>query len=92
MSTKLFEITEDPLSLDDAAARVTRPDCGAVVTFAGTVRGETRTDEGERDTDFLVYEAYIPMAEKKAGADRRRNPAALAHRARRLHPAPHWPL
>ncbi len=65
MSTKLFEITEQPLSLDDAAARVTRPDCGAVVTFAGTVRGETQTDGGERDTDFLVYEAYVPMAEKK---------------------------
>ncbi len=65
MSTKLFEITDQPLSLDDAAARVTRPDCGAVVAFAGTVRGETKTDGGERDTDFLVYEAYVPMAEKK---------------------------
>lgn len=61
---KLFEITEAPLTLDDAAARVTRPDCGAVVTFAGTVRGETKTSEGKRGTDFLVYEAYTSMAEQ----------------------------
>ena len=65
MNPKLFELTEQPLSLDDVAARVTRADCGAVVTFAGTVRGETQTDKGGRDTDFLVYEAYVEMAEKK---------------------------
>lgn len=61
---KLFEITESPLSQDDILRRVSRPDCGGVVTFAGTVRGTTATGEGERGTDFLDYEAYIPMAEK----------------------------
>ena len=66
MSTakKLYEITEEPLSLDDVARRVTRPDCGAVTTFAGTVRGETATDAGQRETDFLIYEAYTEMAER----------------------------
>ncbi|MEZ4663619.1 MAG: molybdopterin converting factor subunit 1 [Caldilineaceae bacterium] len=61
---KLFEITEGVLSLDDVAQRVTRPDCGAITTFAGIVRGETVTKEGERSTDFLDYEAYAGMAEQ----------------------------
>lgn len=61
---KLFAITPAPLSLDDAARRVTRPDCGAIVTFAGTVRGETATGDGVRGTDFLEYEAYAEMAER----------------------------
>jgi len=64
MTKKLFEITEAPLSLDDVGARVTRPDCGAVVTFGGMVRGSTETGDGRRGTDFLEYEAYPEMAEK----------------------------
>ncbi|MCB0044528.1 MAG: molybdenum cofactor biosynthesis protein MoaE [Caldilineaceae bacterium] len=63
-----FLITEEPLSLDDAAARVSRPDCGAVATFAGIVRGETAVDEDVRGTDFLNYEAYAEMAEAKLAA------------------------
>ncbi len=61
--TKLFEITEHKLSIDEVASRVSRVDCGAIVTFAGTVRGETQMDEGSRGTDFLEYEAYGEMAE-----------------------------
>lgn len=61
---KLFEITKQPLSIDEVAARVSRPDCGAIATFAGVVRGETATNDGARDTDFLEYEAYTGMAEK----------------------------
>ncbi len=61
---KLFEITEEPLSQDDILRRVARPDCGAVVTFAGTVRGQTVQEGAVRETDFLVYEAYTAMAEK----------------------------
>jgi molybdopterin converting factor subunit 1 len=64
MTRKNFEITTQPLSLDDVAARVNRPDCGAITTFAGMVRGETSTDEGKRGTDFLHYEAYTEMAER----------------------------
>jgi molybdopterin synthase catalytic subunit len=60
---KFFEITEQPLSLDDIAARVSRPSCGAIATFAGVVRGETVTGDGVRGTDFLNYEAYAEMAE-----------------------------
>lgn len=61
---KRFEITDRPLSLDDGAARVSRPDCGAITTFAGVVRGETATGTGLRGTDFLNYEAYTEMAER----------------------------
>lgn len=63
MDQKRFEITDEPLSLDDVAARVSRPDCGAIATFGGMVRGETATEEGDRGTDFLEYEAYAEMAE-----------------------------
>lgn len=61
---KRFELTAQPLSLDDVAARVNRPDCGAITTFAGVVRGETATADGARGTDFLDYEAYAGMAEQ----------------------------
>lgn len=60
---KLYEITDQPLSLDEVARRVSRPDCGAIVTFGGMVRGETVTQDGLRGTDFLEYEAYTEMAE-----------------------------
>jgi molybdopterin synthase catalytic subunit len=61
---KLFEITEQRLSIDDAASRVSSVAAGAVATFAGIVRGETVTESGTRGTDHLVYEAYAEMAEK----------------------------
>lgn len=60
---KLFEITDQPLLLDDVARRVTRPECGAITVFSGVVRGETTTEAGMRGTDFLNYEAYTEMAE-----------------------------
>ncbi len=61
---KFFELTDQPLSIDEVSARVSRADCGAVATFAGIVRGETATETGARDTDFLAYEAYAEMAER----------------------------
>ena len=61
---KLFELTAQPLSVDDVAKRVSRPNCGAIATFAGVVRGETTTQDGPRGTDFLAYEAYAEMAER----------------------------
>ncbi len=58
-SRKMFEITREPISMDDVAARVVRPNCGAVVVFAGVVRGIT----GDDITDHLEYEAFVEMAE-----------------------------
>lgn len=61
---KFFEIVERPLSLEEVAARVTRPDCGAIALFSGVVRGSTRVQGAAVETDFLAYEAYAEMAEK----------------------------
>jgi len=64
-TAKLFEISDQPLSLDDVMRRVVAPDLGGVTVFAGTVRGVTqRVGEDEIATDYLEYEAYPEMAEE----------------------------
>ena len=57
----MFKITEDPIKSDDLFAGVVRDENGAVATFAGVVRNHS----GDKQTDYLVYEAYPAMAEKK---------------------------
>ncbi len=57
---KLFEVTQQPLSLDEVAGRVAAADRGGITVFAGTVRGLT----GAVQTDYLEYEAYPEMAEQ----------------------------
>lgn len=59
MSDKLFEITTEPISVDEVSRRVASPAVGAVVSFAGLVRN---TNEG-RQVRELEYEAYADMAE-----------------------------
>jgi molybdopterin synthase catalytic subunit len=59
MGEKLFEITTDPISVDEVSRRVSTPSIGAVVSFAGIVRG---TNEG-RTVNYLEYETYPEMAE-----------------------------
>jgi MoaE-MoaD fusion protein len=54
----LFEVTEEPLSADEVASRVTNPYSGATLVFVGTVREWTK---GKR-TILLEYEAYPEMA------------------------------
>ena len=64
-AAKLFEISDQPLSLDDVMRRVVAPERGGVTLFAGTVRGVTRrVNEDEIATDYLEYEAYPEMAEE----------------------------
>lgn len=58
---KLFEITPQPLSVDDVVARLADPAIGAIATFVGVVRGET---DG-REVRYLHYEAYPDMAEEQ---------------------------
>jgi len=53
-----FAVTEEPLSADEIASRVTNPHSGATVVFIGTVREWTRG----RQTTYLEYEAYPEMA------------------------------
>jgi molybdopterin synthase catalytic subunit len=48
-------LTSAVIGLDEAARWVARPDCGAVVTFAGNVRDHA---EGRPGVSALEYEAY----------------------------------
>jgi molybdopterin synthase catalytic subunit len=59
MGEKLFEITTEPISVDEVSRRVSDPRVGAVVSFAGIVRG---TNVG-RTVQYLEYETYPEMAE-----------------------------
>jgi MoaE-MoaD fusion protein len=56
-----FELTTDPIEIDAIARRVVPPECGATVTLDGYVRQFTKG----RETLYLVYEAYEPMALKE---------------------------
>ncbi len=55
----VYELTHEPLSVDALARRVGLPSCGAVATFVGIVRDHT----GDRQVEYLEYEAYPGMAE-----------------------------
>ena len=57
----MIRLTHDAIDYHALTEQVRRPDCGAVVTFLGTVRDLT----GDRVTTALDYEAYPGMAEKK---------------------------
>src|SRR5260370_29565555 len=57
----MVELTSKSIDFAALTEQVRRADCGAVVTFLGTVRDLT---EG-RVTVALDYEAYSGMAEKK---------------------------
>ena len=54
-----FRVTEEPLSLDAVVGEVADGSAGAVASFLGTVRRESRG----RTVLYLEYEAYVEMAE-----------------------------
>jgi len=60
----IFSITEDEIDLNALLAKITLTSTGAAAIFTGMVRGETSRGEAHK-TDYLEYEAYIPMAEAK---------------------------
>src|SRR5438874_3131528 len=83
----MIRLTRDRIDYHAVTEQVRRSDCGAVVTFLGTVRDLT----GERVTVALDYEAYPGMAEKKMAEieaeTRRRWPVGemvMEHRLGRL--------
>jgi molybdopterin synthase catalytic subunit len=83
----IYRITEDPIRADALFDRVRSDADGAVVTFAGVVRNQSLG----RRTEYLVYEAYPAMAEKKLreiGAEIRArwglDRVAILHRVGRL--------
>jgi molybdopterin synthase catalytic subunit len=58
----VFAIVEEPIDVAALISAAQRPDCGAISTFVGT----TRIDEsGEASVEYLEYEAYRPMADRK---------------------------
>lgn len=59
--TNFFELTTKPLNVGKIARRVVPPSCGATVTLDGYVRQFTKGKE----TLYLEYEAYQPMALKE---------------------------
>ena len=54
-----FRLSDAPLSQDAAIAEVARDQAGAIATFIGT----TRTQSRGRSVQYLEYEAYAGMAE-----------------------------
>ncbi len=80
-------VSADPIDETALARMVGSPDCGGLVTFAGTVRNENVG----RSVEFLVYEAYPEMAVKQMReivADARRQwdirGVVILHRTGRL--------
>lgn len=61
MSDKLFQIIDQPISIENVVSQVVHPHAGAINTFIGSVRELTKG----KKTLYLVYESYVQMAEKK---------------------------
>ncbi|MGH2536472.1 MAG: molybdenum cofactor biosynthesis protein [Candidatus Promineifilaceae bacterium] len=60
-----FALTSKPVDLNAVQERLWRPDVGAIVTFSGRVRGQTRRGGLPAETRHLEYEAYQEMAHQK---------------------------
>jgi MoaE-MoaD fusion protein len=60
----IFSITEDEIDLNNLLARITLTGTGAAAIFTGMVRGKTQRGDAH-ETEYLEYEAYVPMAEEK---------------------------
>jgi molybdopterin synthase catalytic subunit len=60
----IFSITEDEIDLNNLLAKITLTSTGAAAIFTGMVRAETTRGDAHM-TEYLEYEAYVPMAESK---------------------------
>lgn len=60
-------VTSDEIDLAAIHDHLRQPDIGAIVTFSGSVRGETEREGLPPATIYLEYEAYREMAELKMG-------------------------
>jgi molybdopterin synthase catalytic subunit len=59
--TDFYELTTEPLNVGEIARKIVPATCGAIVTLDGFVRQWTKGKE----TLYLEYEAYQPMALKE---------------------------
>ncbi|MRX71608.1 molybdenum cofactor biosynthesis protein MoaE [Bacillus lacus] len=57
---KQYEVTDQPISVEETVSKVMSRNAGAITTFIGTVRELTNG----KKTLYLQYEAYQSMAEK----------------------------
>lgn len=64
MFPTLTSITTDEIDLNALVDQITLPSTGAAAIFTGMVRGVTRRND-PHETEYLEYEAYVPMAEAK---------------------------
>ncbi len=60
-----FALSTDPPDLNAIHRHLLQPDVGAVVSFTGSVRGQTQRHGLPPATLYLEYEAYSEMAEAK---------------------------
>lgn len=60
-----FAVTADELDIHAIHRHLQQPDVGAIVSFTGFVRGQTRRDGMPPQTVLLEYEAYAEMATEK---------------------------
>jgi len=60
----VISVSEDKLDLNELVKMITLPSTGAVCIFTGVVRAVTIRGKTLK-TEYLDYEAYIPMAEEK---------------------------
>jgi molybdopterin synthase catalytic subunit len=60
----IYSITESEIDLNELLAKITLTSTGAAAIFTGMVRGTTSRDNPHQ-TEYLEYEAYVPMAEAK---------------------------
>jgi molybdopterin synthase catalytic subunit len=61
----ILAITAEQLDLDNLLAQITLPGTGGACIFTGLVRGQTQRAGNLLETEYLEYEAYVPMAEAK---------------------------
>ena len=60
------ELTTEPVDITSVARRVVPAECGATVTLDGYARKFTKQNDGStKETQYLVYEVYEPMAIKE---------------------------
>jgi len=57
----MIAVTREPIDVQRLNESAGHPECGAVLTFSGTVRNH----HGGRKVVKLAYEAYAPMAESE---------------------------
>jgi len=60
-----FAVTTTQVDIDQIQVKLGQPGIGAIISFTGRVRGETRRSGLPPSTRYLEYEAYVEMAEVK---------------------------